>query len=150
MWRITPNGAAAVVNFHIAFNLTLAIVFIGLLDAAARLLAGAMPERRHKAEDAAQPLYLEEAVLDTPYLALTNASREALRMADLIDAMLRRLLQAVTGNDPEAIKELTRIGKALDRLQEALQTLPFFGQGKVVWFQNCNFLAEERPAGFGA
>ena len=37
MWHITPDGAAAVVNFHIAFNLTLAIVFIGLLDAAARL-----------------------------------------------------------------------------------------------------------------
>lgn len=121
MWLITPNGAAAVVNFHIAFNLTLAIVFIGLLDAAARLLTRAMPERRHKAEDAAQPLYLDELVLDTPYLALTNASREALRMADLVDAMLRRLLQAVTGNDPEAIKELTRVGKALDRLQEALK-----------------------------
>lgn len=121
MWRLTPNGAAAVVNFHIAFNLTLAIVFIGLLDAAARLLTRAMPERRRKSEDATQPLYLDEAVLDTPYLALTNASREALRMADLVDAMLRRLLQAVTGNDPEAIKELTRVGKALDRLQEALK-----------------------------
>jgi DNA polymerase-3 subunit delta len=36
--------------------------------------------------------------------------------------------------------------KAVDRLQEALQTLPFFGQGKVVWFQNCNFLTDERPA----
>jgi phosphate:Na+ symporter len=121
MWRITPNGAAAVVNFHIVFNLHLAIVFIGLLDAAARILTRIMPERHRKSEDAAQPLYLEEGVLDTPYLALTNASREALRMADLVDAMLRRLLQAVTGNDPEAIKELTRVGKALDRLQEALK-----------------------------
>jgi len=34
--------------------------------------------------------------------------------------------------------------KALGRLSEALQTLPFFGHGKVVWFQNCNFLSEER------
>jgi phosphate:Na+ symporter len=121
MWRITPNGAAAVVNFHIAFNLTLAIVFVGLLGPAGRLLARALPERHRKSEEAGQPLYLEESVLDTPYLALTNASREALRMADLVDAMLRRLLQAVTGNDPEAIKELTRVGKALDRLQEALK-----------------------------
>ena len=76
-----------------------------------------MPERRRKSEDATpEPLYLDEAVLDTPYLALTNASREALRMADLVDAMLRRLLQAVTGNVPEAIEELTAaVGKALDR-----------------------------------
>lgn len=119
--RLSPNLAASVVNFHIAFNLTLAVVFVGLLDPAARLLARAMPEKPKKADSAAQPLYLEEAVLDTPYLALTNASREALRMADLVDAMLRRFLQAVTGNDPEALKELTRSGKALDRLQEALK-----------------------------
>ena len=32
------------------------------------------------------------------------------------------------------------------RLREALQTLPFFGSGKVVWLQNCNFLGDERAA----
>jgi phosphate:Na+ symporter len=121
LWQYGPDPAAAVVNFHIAFNLALGVVFIGLLDPAARILTRAMPERVKKTEDTARPLYLEESVMDVPYLALTNASREALRMADLVDAMLRRLLQAVAGNDPEAIKELARSGKALDRLQEALK-----------------------------
>jgi len=36
--------------------------------------------------------------------------------------------------------------KALAKLREALQTLPFFGSAKVVWFQNCNFLGDERAA----
>lgn len=36
--------------------------------------------------------------------------------------------------------------KALVRLREALQTLPFFGDAKVIWFQNCNFLGDERAA----
>lgn len=36
--------------------------------------------------------------------------------------------------------------KALGRLREALQTLPFFGTGKVVWLKDCNFLGEERAA----
>jgi len=36
--------------------------------------------------------------------------------------------------------------KVLARLREALQTLPFFGSAKVVWFQNCNFLSDERAA----
>jgi phosphate:Na+ symporter len=119
--QINPNPGAAVVNFHIAFNLTLAVVFVGLLDPAAWMLTRALPERRKKAEAASQPLYLDESVLDKPYLALSNASREALRMADLVDTMLRRLLQAVTGNSLDAIKELCRVGKALDRLQEALK-----------------------------
>jgi phosphate:Na+ symporter len=121
MWHLSPNPAASVVNFHIAFNLALTVIFIGLLDPAARLLMQALPERHRKSEDAAQPLYLEESVLDTPYLALANASREVLHMADLVEAMLRRFLQAVAGNDTEAIKELVRVGKALDRLQEALK-----------------------------
>jgi phosphate:Na+ symporter len=121
LWDVDRNAAASVINFHIAFNVALAVVFVGLLDPAARLLTRVLPDRQKKADDVTQPLYLEEAVLDTPYLALTNASREALRMADLVDAMLRRLLQAVTANDPEALRELGRTGKALDRLQEALK-----------------------------
>jgi len=36
--------------------------------------------------------------------------------------------------------------KCLSRLREALQTLPFFGSGKVIWLQNCNFLSDERAA----
>jgi DNA polymerase-3 subunit delta len=40
--------------------------------------------------------------------------------------------------------------KALGRLRESLQTLPFFGSGKVVWLQNCNFLGDDRTASASA
>src|SRR5260370_20788759 len=36
--------------------------------------------------------------------------------------------------------------KALKKLREALQTLPFFGNAKVVWLKNCNLLGDERTA----
>ncbi|HEY5909242.1 MAG TPA: DNA polymerase III subunit delta [Verrucomicrobiae bacterium] len=36
--------------------------------------------------------------------------------------------------------------KVLGKLREALQTLPFFGSGKVIWLQNCNFLGDEKAA----
>lgn len=36
---------------------------------------------------------------------------------------------------------------ALGKLREALQTLPFFGSAKAVWFRNCSFLGEDRTAG---
>ena len=35
---------------------------------------------------------------------------------------------------------------AIAKLREALQTLPFFGSGKVVWLRDCNFLGDERAA----
>jgi len=49
------------------------------------------------------------------------------------------IIDAAVSNSGDALK-------ALGRLREALQTLPFFGSGKVVWFQNCNFLGDERAA----
>lgn len=121
LWQANSHPAADVVNFHVAFNLALTVVFVGLLDPAARLLTIALPERQKKAERVAEPLHLDEAALDTPYLALANASREALRMGDLVNSMLRLLLQAITMNDPEALKELARNGSALDRLQAAVK-----------------------------
>jgi DNA polymerase III subunit delta len=36
--------------------------------------------------------------------------------------------------------------KALAKLREALQTLPFFGTGKAIWFKDCNFLSDEKAA----
>jgi DNA polymerase-3 subunit delta len=49
------------------------------------------------------------------------------------------IIDAQVANSGEALK-------ALARLRESLQTLPFFGSGKVVWFQNCNFLGDDRTA----
>ncbi|HVK57456.1 MAG TPA: DNA polymerase III subunit delta [Candidatus Kapabacteria bacterium] len=40
--------------------------------------------------------------------------------------------------------------EAIRKLREAMQTLPFFGGCKVIWFQNCNFLGEERTASSAA
>jgi len=35
---------------------------------------------------------------------------------------------------------------AIAKLREALNTLPFFGSGKVVWLRDCNFLGDDRTA----
>jgi DNA polymerase-3 subunit delta len=56
-----------------------------------------------------------------------------------LGGMDHEIIEATVSNSDEA---LTRIG----RLREALQTLPFFGTGKVVWLRDCNFLGDERAA----
>lgn len=53
--------------------------------------------------------------------------------------MDHEVIDASVTNSAEALK-------ALARLREALQTLPFFGNAKVVWLQNCSFLGDERAA----
>ncbi|MGE3310121.1 MAG: DNA polymerase III subunit delta [Limisphaerales bacterium] len=47
------------------------------------------------------------------------------------------ILDATAANTDEALR-------ALRRLREALQTLPFFGGAKVIWFRACNFVGEDR------
>ncbi|HEY0455725.1 MAG TPA: DNA polymerase III subunit delta, partial [Verrucomicrobiae bacterium] len=56
-----------------------------------------------------------------------------------LGCMDHEMIDAQVSNSGDALK-------ALNRLREALQTLPFFGGGKVVWLQNCNFLGDERAA----
>jgi DNA polymerase-3 subunit delta len=58
---------------------------------------------------------------------------------DEVGGMDQETIDATVSNSGEAVK-------VLGRLREALQTLPFFGTGKVVWLQNCNFLGDERAA----
>lgn len=57
--------------------------------------------------------------------------------------MDHEILDGAVTNGSEALKVLTR-------LRESLQTLPFFGSGKVVWLQNCSFLGDERAASSSA
>lgn len=54
------------------------------------------------------------------------------------------------GMDHETIDaQVTNSGeasRALARLRESLQTLPFFGSGKAVWLKNCSFLSDDRTS----
>src|SRR3954447_25513045 len=74
-----PDAAKATAQFHIAFNVATAIVFIGLLDGIARLLKKLLPKRVQKT-DPSRPRYLDESALETPSLALADAARESLHM----------------------------------------------------------------------
>ena len=58
---------------------------------------------------------------------------------DEIGGMDHEIIEATVTNSGEALA-------AIVRLREALQTLPFFGTGKVIWLRDCNFLGEERVA----
>jgi DNA polymerase-3 subunit delta len=61
------------------------------------------------------------------------------KWSDEIGGMDHEIIDAAASHAGEALKSLAK-------LRAALQTLPFFGSGKVVWLRNCNFLGEERAA----
>ena len=95
---LDPGAGRLAANFHTAFNLALAALFIGLLPLMARLLVRLLPAGPAPA-DPAKPLYLDPAALQNPAVALANAAREALRMADVVEKMLAGTQQTLHGDD---------------------------------------------------
>ena len=115
-----PDLAKMAAEFHIMFNVALAFAFIGLLDPLARLLEMLFPTRQRSIDPSA-PRYLDESVLETPSLALADASRETLHMGDLVETMLRQVMIALMVNDRVIAGEVSRMDNAVDRLDEAIK-----------------------------
>jgi phosphate:Na+ symporter len=115
-----PDAAKMTAEFHMLFNVAMAVLFIGPLDAVAALLVRILPERKQPA-DASVPRYLDDAALETPSLALANAARETLRMGDVVETMLREAMSALMSNDRKLVGDVSRQDNVVDRLNEAIK-----------------------------
>lgn len=58
---------------------------------------------------------------------------------ETLGGMDHETIDARAGNTDEALR-------ALAKLREALNTLPFFGGAKAIWFKDCNFMGDDRTA----
>ncbi|WP_114241610.1 Na/Pi cotransporter family protein [Dyella sp. C9] len=120
---LVPLGAAPariVVNFHTAFNLALAVIFIVPVQSLARLLVRLLPEPP-KPNDPGVPQYLDEGALDTANVALANAVRESMRMADMVEGMLKDLVEVFGKDDRSRAKAIGQTDQWLDRLGMAIR-----------------------------
>ncbi len=117
---IQPDMAKMTAEFHVAFNVALAAAFIGLLDPLSWLLERVFPTRKPSADPSA-PRYLDENLLEAPSLALADASRETLRMGDVVEVMLRQVMIALMTNDRALVSEVSRMDNTVDRLDEAIK-----------------------------
>ena len=121
IWSREPNAGAAVITFHLAFNVVLAASAIGLLGPVRTLLVALLPEKAKGGSEAARPLFLDPEARDTPYLALTNAAREILRMGDLVDGLLRLMAASMARQDKTLAEQARVLGRELDMLQAAVK-----------------------------
>ena len=118
--RYEPNPARLAADFHTAFNVLLALLFIGPLDFVAARLTRWLPDQP-KAADPGTPIYLDSPAVGAPAVALVCAAREVLRMGDLIEAMLRQSMTALLTNDRKLVAEISRMDDAVDSLNEAVK-----------------------------
>ena len=121
-WLVSfePDASRAFADFHTLFNLLMAALFFPVLGPLARLLRWLLPARAVPS-DPSRPAYLDQAALEIPAVALAAASREGLRMADVLETMLHAALEALDRGDRKSIAETKRLDDVLDRLNSAIK-----------------------------
>ena len=117
---IEADPGRLVINFHTAFNLLVAIVFMPLVATVAALATRIVPDAPETA-DAGAPRHLDPNVVDAPSEALACAMRETLHLGDRVADMLKQALVVFEKSDPKLVKEVERADNAVDSLHEAIK-----------------------------
>jgi phosphate:Na+ symporter len=120
---LTAAGIApmtAIVLFHLAFNLLIAALFVQFTGRVAQWVERILPAPP-AAELPGTPRHLDPVALATPPLAIGNAAREAIRLADIVQDMLTGLLAVLRNNNFDEAERLRAMDDAIDRLYSAIK-----------------------------
>jgi len=119
------EAAQWIVYAHVAFNALLLVVclpFIGLMTRITdRLIPG--PEEHGRRIDplSDRQTALDRSILQVPQLSLASATRECLRMSDLIEVMLKPVMSFYESGDKAHIKEVRAMDSQVNRLHSDIK-----------------------------
>ncbi|MGQ9631957.1 MAG: Na/Pi symporter [bacterium] len=108
-----------IANAHTMYNAFVALVFLPLIPLVANLICGIVPAKK-TFDTEYRAKYLDEQVLDTPPLAISQATREILRMAGLVESMLQDVMVALFENNEEVLESLKGRDNAVDTLNREI------------------------------
>ncbi|XGV97719.1 MAG: Na/Pi cotransporter family protein [Leptolyngbya sp. BL-A-14] len=117
--RLLPHPATQVAIAHLGFNLLLAMLFVPFADRLTDLATRFLPEPERSKKKALP--YLDPEALTLPAVALGQAMREVLRMADLATEMLQLSIQAFEDGTKDLPKRIGTLDDQLDDLESAIK-----------------------------
>jgi phosphate:Na+ symporter len=109
-----------VVLFHLAFNIVLAVLFIGFTGLVGRTVDRWLRDPTPSAATQ-RPRHLDPLALSMPSLAISCAAREALHQADVVETMLRGIVPVIRNNDLRLSEELRLLDDTVDELYSAIK-----------------------------
>lgn len=119
--QFVPDAPSQVVAFHLAFNIMLALAFIGFVGPIGRLVERLLPAPAGDRAPLQRPRHLDPEALSTPSLAITCAAREALHQADVVETMLRGVLTVIRNDDLSLAGQLRKMDDTVDELHNAIK-----------------------------
>ncbi|HEY5363953.1 MAG TPA: PhoU domain-containing protein, partial [Aestuariivirga sp.] len=108
-------------GFHVAFNVTVAILFLPLVTIMAKLTKRLIPDSTAPEDPLQRPRYLDPTVIPSPAMALANANIELARMGEVLDRMFETALKAMASSSLEMLKQLDGQDTRLNSYQQAIQ-----------------------------
>ncbi len=112
-----------IANAHTLFNLIIAFAFLPFTTQIYRLVSRMLPEKEEEEKERFAPKYLNPELLSTPSLALANATREAMRMAEIVQDMLSLCIKPFTEAEPnlELIEKIESMDDKVDILDRDIR-----------------------------
>lgn len=117
---LESDSARQIANFHVGFNLLLLAVFLPFVTQTARLLERLVAAPEAPISERPSPV-LDEADFDSPSVALVAASREVIRLAELVEIMLRESIITFEEHDDSRRKQISQLDHQVDQLQENIK-----------------------------
>lgn len=108
------HGMILLAGAHFAFNLVAAMIFVPLAPLVLATVERMMPDSEQPSDLIGPPRYLNIEAVISPQQALSNASVETLRMAEIVERMLQITIAALRNGRLETLRHL---GEAHDLLQ---------------------------------
>lgn len=113
-----PGPGEQVVMAHLAFNLAVPLLCVPLVGVAGAVLTRLLPDARPEGTDgllAGRVSTLDRSVLHSPRQALASATRELLRMSEIIEVMLRPVMELYETEDRDRLKARVKELRGLDQ-----------------------------------
>lgn len=119
---ISPHGDPArhLAWAHTLFNLTNTALLIGFTGQIAWLAERLVPDRPEMVAPEGTPKYLDEALLDTPAIALEATRREVARLGRTVTAMVEAVLPVAIEGPQLRLEQLAERDHAVDLLHGAI------------------------------
>lgn len=117
--KLPVNDEELVIFFHVFYNLIRCLIMVPFAGAMAGLCQRLIREEA-ETDLRLKPKHLDASALDTPALALANASRETLRLGDVLEQMLTTFSK-VMGGELREEREIRKLDDDADVLYTAIK-----------------------------
>ena len=109
-----------IANFHMFFNIALALLFLPMINRMAELTQHLLPEDEDEGDEI-KPMHLDKSAFETPLVALVNAEREVLRMGEVVERMFRNTFIALKKNDVELAKRTRTMDQVANQFYDEVK-----------------------------